>query len=121
VCFFVLKKELNVFKDLHRHYYFLVIIILTILAQVLIVEFGNVAFQTVKLSFYYWLLSIGIGAFTLIVGLFIRLLPDLPFIQKKQPSEPKLVTYEKLRWEEAISQVQTRLRVVKALRREYSH
>ena len=81
-------------------------------------EFGSVAFQTVKLSYSYWFLSIGIGALTLIIGVLIRLLPDFTCFEKPERAEDReLLTHEKWRWESAISQVQTQLRVVKALRR----
>lgn len=53
----------------------IVILILTVGFQIVIVTFGGDFVKTTPLSIYNWLICIGIGAFSLVVGLVSRYVP----------------------------------------------
>ncbi|KAI9176036.1 plasma membrane calcium [Blastocladiella emersonii ATCC 22665] len=109
-----LDNHLNVFKGIHRNPYFVTIMLLTILLQVVIVQFGRSAFQTVPLNAGEWLACIAIGFLSIPVGIIIRLLPD--WFYTPPADERVFMTKERLQWIGAISSVQTQLRVFHALR-----
>ncbi|KAI9481910.1 PMCA-type calcium-translocating P-type ATPase, partial [Coemansia mojavensis] len=72
----VLHNELNCFKGFHRNYFFMGIILISVIGQVIIVQWGGVAFQTTALGGKYWGFSIAGGFLSLPVGLVLRLVPD---------------------------------------------
>jgi P-type Ca2+ transporter type 2C len=114
-----IEQKLNVFERIHKHYSFVVIFFITIVLQILIIEFGGGAFKTYPLNWWQWLVSVGIGAISLAVGVIVRLLPDWRRPKAVAPEEH--VTREKLLWENAIDDVRTQIRVVNALRRTRVH
>jgi len=61
------KGEFNVFKGMFRNRIFCSIIVGTAILQVIIVEYGSVAFRVAKggLSLKYWAITLGIGAVSL--------------------------------------------------------
>jgi len=69
------NKQLNVFDGILTNWVFLGVLAFTAVAQVLIVEFGGAATQTVPLSAGEWIYCVGIGFFSLPVGFFLRLIP----------------------------------------------
>ncbi|KXN66247.1 calcium-translocating P-type ATPase [Conidiobolus coronatus NRRL 28638] len=71
----VIDNKLNVFKNFFKNYYFLTILVGTFALQVLIVEFGDVAFSTTPLGWQNWLICIGIGFISLPLGFITRLIP----------------------------------------------
>ncbi|KXN66752.1 calcium-translocating P-type ATPase [Conidiobolus coronatus NRRL 28638] len=67
--------RLNVFKGLHKNFYFIGIIIFSFAAQAIIVEFGSFAFSTSPLNGPLWGISIGLAFMSLPIGVIIRLIP----------------------------------------------
>jgi len=67
--------ERNVFKGIHTNLLFVSIVIGTIIAQVLIVEFGSVITFTTPLSWDLWLWSIALGMGTLVWGQVLNCIP----------------------------------------------
>ncbi|KAJ3255470.1 hypothetical protein HK104_007142 [Borealophlyctis nickersoniae] len=84
-----ITRDINIFRGITKNYTFLGIVLVTILLQAIIVEFGGEAFHTNGLDWSAWLLSIGVGAGSIPVGILIRLLPELPF-GKKRPAHVDL-------------------------------
>ncbi|KAI9217488.1 hypothetical protein BC828DRAFT_391053 [Blastocladiella britannica] len=109
-----LDSRLNVFSGIQNNMYFCVIMVITVVLQVVIVEFGGSAFQTTRLTGVEWAVSIAIGFMSIPVGVIIRLLPDWGY--KPVPDDRIHLTKERLKWIGAISTVQTQLRVFSALR-----
>ncbi|KAJ1985325.1 plasma membrane calcium [Dimargaris cristalligena] len=72
----VLDTQLNVFHRIHKNWYFLIIFIVIAFLQVIIVEFGDVAFKTTHQEWYLWLTAVIIGLFSLPIGVLIKLIPD---------------------------------------------
>ncbi|KAJ1924514.1 plasma membrane calcium, partial [Tieghemiomyces parasiticus] len=72
----VLDDQLNVFHRIHKNYYFGVIFLLTLVLQVIIVEFGGVAFKTHHQPWYLWLTAVIIGALALPLAVVIKAVPD---------------------------------------------
>jgi calcium-translocating P-type ATPase len=65
----------NVFDGIFTNPIFCSIIVITIVVQVLIVEFGSLAVKTVSLSWDQWLYCVLIGYMTLPYGFLLRLVP----------------------------------------------
>jgi len=74
---------------------FLLIISITVICQVIIVEFGGEIFRTTKLSWDQWLICVAIGFLSLPFGLILRLIPDCRK-PKPPPPPPPVVTREKV-------------------------
>ncbi|CAO3650572.1 unnamed protein product [Cunninghamella blakesleeana] len=70
----------NIVKGITKNRFFIVIISICILGQILIVECGGTAFQTTPLDKSKWILSLILGFFSIPFGMFIRMLPDDIFI-----------------------------------------
>ncbi len=68
------RFDRGVFKDLSKSHLFIGVIIVTIVAQFGIVQFGGAVFKTVPLSADLWLRSVLIGASMLVVGIALRAL-----------------------------------------------
>ena len=107
---------LNAFTNIRNHHYFIVVMAITVPIQVLVVQYGGVAFQTAPLTLPQWICCVLIGALSLPIAVVIRLMPDC-FSEPLQP-EPVVLTRERLMWQNAIRDVQTQIRVVNALRRQ---
>jgi len=72
----VITNDLNVFKGIHKNAYFYCIFFFVAIAQFFIVQYGGTIFQTIKLSWWQFLVCIGIGVFSLPFAVFLRLIPD---------------------------------------------
>jgi magnesium-transporting ATPase (P-type) len=64
----------NPFRGLFESRTFLGIVAVIVLLQVLLIEFGGPVFSTVALGYRDWLISIGLGATTLVVGALVRII-----------------------------------------------
>lgn len=114
-----IDSRLDVLRGLHRNPYFISIIVIVCVLQVLIIEYGGVVFKTVSLSGEYWAVSVLIGFVTLPIGMIIRLIP-LPqhwcIPRSIREHERVVMTRERLQWISAVGQVQAQLSVFRALR-----
>ncbi|KAJ2648992.1 plasma membrane calcium [Coemansia sp. RSA 1250] len=96
----VLHNELNCFKGFHRNYFFMGIILISVIGQVIIVQWGGVAFQTTALGGKYWGFSIAGGFLSLPVGLVLRLVPDqliwwmIPFVTQDIYKKPQSLEWQ---------------------------
>eukprot|EP00834_Sanchytrium_tribonematis_P005994 NODE_405_length_7994_cov_0.788600.p7 type:complete len:129 gc:universal NODE_405_length_7994_cov_0.788600:5676-6062(+) len=88
----------------------------TIVLQIIIMMVGGPIFKIAPIDGGYWGLSIGLGFVGLLIGVIARLIPDEVFCCKKHEPERIVMNPERIRWQSAISQVRTELRVFKALR-----
>lgn len=70
-----INDELNVLEGFFTNWIFLGVIFITIVGQVIIVEFGGAAFHTAHQNWWQWLLSIAFGTTSLAVGFALRLVP----------------------------------------------
>ncbi|OMJ26336.1 Calcium-transporting ATPase PAT1 [Smittium culicis] len=113
----VLGSEVNPFKGITKNKYFLMVVVGTIIAQILLIEFGNNVFQTKSLSALQWLYCVGIGLLSLPVGLALRLFPTkilekiIPFSNKPTYKDP-----EDLDWQPPAQTVQRQLAFLNTLR-----
>ena len=83
------EKEFNVFAGFFNNWLFLLIIVLTIGVQCLMVEFGGIPVRAAPLTWEEHLICIGIGAFSLIVGIIVKLvLPARWFLRLKMKEQP---------------------------------
>ncbi|KAF9243947.1 hypothetical protein BU15DRAFT_59772 [Melanogaster broomeanus] len=74
-----LDRKLNVFEDLLRNYYFIVITLIETVVQVLIVFVGGAASQVTTICAREWDVSLALGVVSLPLGALICLLPNEPF------------------------------------------
>ncbi|KAL6841111.1 hypothetical protein ACP4OV_029080 [Aristida adscensionis] len=93
--------ELNIFKGITKNRLFLAIIVITVILQILIVEFLGKFASTVKLSWQLWLVSIGLASISWLLAFMGKLIPvpERPFgefffvtrMSKDYESEPSPV------------------------------
>ncbi|KAI7882412.1 PMCA-type calcium-translocating P-type ATPase, partial [Lichtheimia hyalospora FSU 10163] len=80
-----IDNQFNIFKGITKNRFFVAIFLITIIGQILIVQFGGSAFQTVPLDTMHWVLCILVGFMSLPVGALIRLIPD-EILESAHPS-----------------------------------
>jgi Ca2+-transporting ATPase len=68
-------EKLNVFQGIYKNYVFLSIIGITVVFQIIVVEFLNKFAQTTKLPAKWWILCILIGLISLPLGTIVKLIP----------------------------------------------
>lgn len=73
-----LDNHWNAFERFFTNYIFLSIIVGTALVQIIIIEFGGVAFRVVKLNWKYWLICVLLGISTIPFGVILRTLVPAP-------------------------------------------
>ena len=88
----------------------------TIVMQIIIMAFGGSVFRIAPIDGVYWILSIALGFVGLLIGVIARLIPDEVFCCTIKEPERIVMNAERIRWQSAISQVRTELRVFNALR-----
>jgi Ca2+-transporting ATPase len=117
-----LDNHLNIFQGIHRNVYFTAIFILTAVLQVIIVQFGGAAFQTVPLNGAEWGISIAIGFLSIPFGVAIRFIPDTLFVKRPavqhadsfSKREPAQLPHDRL--QQSMQEVHSQLQVFSALR-----
>lgn len=77
---------MNIFRGITKNGIFLGVILVTIVLQAIIVQFGGEAFKTSGLGWQAWLVSIAVGFGSLPVGILVRLLPEWGSPETVQPS-----------------------------------
>ncbi|KAJ1947673.1 plasma membrane calcium [Kickxella alabastrina] len=106
----VLHNEVNCFKGMQKNWFFLGIVFISVIGQVIIIQWGGVAFQTTALGGKYWAFSIIAGFLSLPVGLVLRLIPDeliwwmIPFV-----SQDIYKTPQNLEWQPPAQNVRSKL------------
>ena len=80
-------EKKNVFKGVHRNRLFMGIIAVTLVLQVVMVEFLKKFADTTNLNWWQWLLCIGVAAVTWPIGWLVKLFPV--------PDKPSLFDYLK--------------------------
>ncbi|KAJ2853113.1 plasma membrane calcium, partial [Coemansia erecta] len=106
----VLHNELNCFIGMQKNWFFLGIVLISVIGQVIIVQWGGVAFQTTALGGKYWAFSIVGGFLSLPVGLVLRLIPDeliwwmIPFVSQDIYKKP-----QSLEWQPPAQNVRSKL------------
>lgn len=73
-----LDRHLNCFEGFWRNYWFMGIWLIEVGAQIIILEFGGAAFQTVRLNGRDWGITLVIGVLSIPIGALLRLLPTEP-------------------------------------------
>nr|GMD00237.1 putative calcium-transporting ATPase 11, plasma membrane-type [Ipomoea batatas] len=68
-------EKLNVFSGIIGNWIFIGVMVFTVIFQVIIVEFLGTFASTIPLSWHLWLLSILIGASSMIIGVVLKLIP----------------------------------------------
>ncbi|RLM85152.1 putative calcium-transporting ATPase 4, plasma membrane-type [Panicum miliaceum] len=78
-------QKINVFRGMISNWIFIGIIAVTVAFQVVIIEFLGTFASTVPLSWQLWLVSVGLGSISLIVG---AILKCIPVKSDEHPSSP---------------------------------
>ncbi|EGR29603.1 hypothetical protein IMG5_152530 [Ichthyophthirius multifiliis] len=84
------RDEINIFKGLFNNGLFWLIIIITFCVQYFLIELGGQYVGVTQLNIYQHLLCAAIGSGSLIVGIFIKLLPNVLFNQIKLLREEEM-------------------------------
>ncbi|KAH8691736.1 hypothetical protein GQ44DRAFT_695491 [Phaeosphaeriaceae sp. PMI808] len=89
-----LDNKLNIFVGIHKNYYFIVMNIIMVSAQVLIAMYGSTAFSIVRINGNQWAISVVVAALCLPWGCCVRLFPDAWFeVGAKFFGKPFVVMY----------------------------
>lgn len=116
-----LHDETNIFGGLLRNRMFVYISLLEVFGQVIIVEFGGVAFSTVALSGMQWLACVGLGSSTLLVGYILRLVPSkiLPHFMRfvRRPEAELPISHGRELWIRNLSHIRWQLFVLRQWQR----
>ncbi|KAF8707148.1 hypothetical protein HU200_030389 [Digitaria exilis] len=78
-------QKINVFRGMFSNWLFIGIIAVTVAFQVVIIEFLGTFASTVPLNWQLWLVSVGLGSISLIVG---TILKCIPVKSDESPSSP---------------------------------
>ncbi|CAD8079316.1 unnamed protein product [Paramecium sonneborni] len=100
------KIELNIFQGILDNYLFLCIILITIIVQIIIIQFGGRAIKVAPLDFTQHILCILIGMFSFEVGFLIKFIPNHYFqflkifkqqisVEEDQETIPLISDYQK--------------------------
>ncbi|KAF7723237.1 hypothetical protein EC973_002175 [Apophysomyces ossiformis] len=103
-----IDDNLNILRGITRDSLFLIIQSVVVVTQVLIIQYGGLAFKTVPLTPAQWACTIGIGSLSIPAGIIIRLLPNrLPYFWSEDTSDEfhHVVSYSRLRWESAVAHI----------------
>ena len=93
-CRKLLSSEFNVFKGIFSNWLFIFIEFITIIVQILIVQFGGEFVRTSPLSWQQHLICFGIASCTLVFGFFIKLIPDNIFYKLRISKEKPILENE---------------------------
>lgn len=89
-----LDNNLNIFVGIHKNYYFIVMNVIMVSAQVLIAMFGGTAFSIVRIDGNQWAISVVIAVLCIPWGVCVRLFPDRWFnVGAKVLGRPFVVMY----------------------------
>ncbi|TQD89171.1 hypothetical protein C1H46_025293 [Malus baccata] len=87
-------EKINVFSGMFSSYTFMMVMISTVVFQIIIVEFLGKFAQTVPLSWKLWLISVLIGAVSLLVAVVLKFIPVS--VRKQEASRDHEDVYEPL-------------------------
>lgn len=68
-------QKINIFRGIFSSWIFLGVMVATVVFQVIIVEFLGTFASTTPLSWQLWLISVLIGAASLIIAVILKLIP----------------------------------------------
>jgi Ca2+-transporting ATPase len=68
-------EKINIFRGLIGNWVFIGVITATVVFQVVIIEFLGTFASTVPLSWQLWLVSVGLGSISLIIGVILKCIP----------------------------------------------
>jgi magnesium-transporting ATPase (P-type) len=71
----ILGNELNMFAGITKNPIFLAVTAFSIIAQICLVEVGGTFVSTTHLTWSQWLITVGLGALSLPVGVLLRFVP----------------------------------------------
>lgn len=102
-----IDDQLNILRGIAHDYLFLAIQAFVIVGQILIIQYGGLAFKTVPLSMDQWICTVAIGSLSIPAGILIRLLPPdiMPWLWNHSNHDEEFkhtVSYARLRWESAM-------------------
>ena len=118
-----LDNNFNIFEGLTKNYFFIGINVIIVAGQIMIVFVGGRAFSVRRLNGAQWAYSLVLGAFSIPVGMIIRLIPDELFLKLVpygwlRKSEPKTDPEDEQRfeWNPALQEIRQELVFLRRLR-----
>lgn len=116
--------EMNIFTGLITNEVFLSVIVFEVVAQIIIVQFGGIAFGTKGLSISHWLVCIGLGFLSLPIGAILRLVKTdhLPkwmglYREPTPPVTEAKGTRGQQLWMRGLTRIRAQIRVVNAFKK----
>lgn len=71
----MLKDEINMFANIFKNRFFLIIMVITLGLQIIFVELGGEFTSTVGLNYWQWFVCIGLGMIEIPYGIMLRFIP----------------------------------------------
>ncbi|KAI8138052.1 PMCA-type calcium-translocating P-type ATPase [Fennellomyces sp. T-0311] len=115
-----IDDKLNILRGILHDYLFLAIQAFVVIGQVLIVQYGGLAFKTVPLTMNQWICTVAIGSLSIPCGVLIRLLPthiNHLWSQNSDDEFKHAVSYARMRWESALEYAIKQVRNKQSLQR----
>ncbi|KAF2873330.1 calcium transporting P-type ATPase-like protein [Massariosphaeria phaeospora] len=117
-----LDNRFNVFENIHRNIYFIVILGIMIGGQTMIIFVGGRAFKVEHINGVQWAISIILGLLSLPVGVIIRLIPDelirrcIPDYLRRKQTPQVVVSDEDYQWNQGLLEIREELTFIKKVR-----
>jgi hypothetical protein len=120
--------DLNIFDNIQKNPTFLGVLVVTLIGQFLIIQYGGKIFYTQPLDGLNWGISIAIGSGSIVVGFLVRLMimlievaspnffvpAEKIDIQSSPSTQEEGMSEHGRRWNDAIHVTRTKIRVVNA-------
>ena len=101
------ESEFNVFSDFFDNPLFIVILVLTVIVQIALVQYGGEAVRCTPLTTSQHLVCIFIGSFSLLVSFIVKLLPLSMFSFFKVKEQPMTTEQRELRFQHSLRKSRT--------------
>jgi P-type Ca2+ transporter type 2C len=121
-----IDNRLNVFEGVHKNGLFILIMVVIVVCQIILINFGGAAFSVTRLDGLQWLISVLLGLVTIPWGIALRLLPN-QYIEYLIPSyfyrRRRRVLFDEesqpTNWNATVEVIRDDLLVIKRLRNRH--
>ncbi|KAI8997400.1 PMCA-type calcium-translocating P-type ATPase [Pilobolus umbonatus] len=103
-----IDDRINILRGITKDHLFIIIQTFVIIGQIMIVQYGGIAFKTEPLNLSQWIITMGIGSLSILTGTLIRLLPKKMAFFWSENNEDEFnheVSYNRLRWEYIVHRI----------------
>lgn len=117
-----LDNKFNIFEGITHNWFFIGINVIMVGGQIMIIFVGGVAFSVTRLNGVEWAISIVLGAISLIVAVFLRMVPDhwveaiIPDWMLRRDTNVYVSHNERFEWSKPYMDIHEELSFLKTIR-----